>query len=128
MRPILARMILVSLVAVFYAVVGPVAWGQTRQSPLVHHDLAVTIDPATHHIRVRDRIRVPGALVTAPFTISLNAALNPQAVPGGLKLLPIGSRMQGSESGIDRNDHNPASRVPVNVYGVEGRVIERRSS
>src|SRR5215510_13535232 len=118
MRPTLARMILVSLFAAFWAAVGPAA--SAEQSPVVHHDLAVTLDPASHRLKVRDRIRVPGALVTAPFTISLNADLNVQAVPGGLKLFPIGSRVQGSQSGVDRDDHDRASRVPISVYRVEG--------
>ena len=87
---------------------------------MIHHDLVVTLDPANHRLKVRDRIRIPGALVTAPFTISLNADLNVQAVSGGLKLVPIRSRVQGSDSGMDRDDHDPASRVPVNVYRVEG--------
>jgi ATP-dependent Lon protease len=54
MRPILARMILVSVVAVFYAVVGPIAWGQTRQSPLVHHDLAVTMELVSKVLGISD--------------------------------------------------------------------------
>ena len=73
---------------------------------------SVTLDPANHRLKVRDRIRIPGALVTAPFTISLNADLNVQAVPGGLKLVPIRSRVPGSDSGVDRDDHDPASRLP----------------
>jgi aminopeptidase N len=116
MRPTLARMLLGSLVAAFCAVADPVA--AAEQSPVVHHDLAVTLDPASHRLKVRDRIRIPGALVTAPFTLSLNADLNVQAVSGGLKLLPTGSRVQGT----DRGDHDPASLVPVNIYRVEGAV------
>ena len=61
-------------------------------------------------------------MVTAPFTISLNADLNVQAVSGGLKLVPIRSRVPGSDSGMDRDDHDLASRVPVNVYRVEGAI------
>src|SRR6266852_9170414 len=105
--PTFARMIAVSLFVAFF--VDPAASAEPSQSPVVHHDLAVTLDPANHRLKVRDRVRIPGALVTAPFTISLNADLNVQAVSGGLKLFPIGPRVQGSQSG-----------VPVNVYGVEG--------
>src|SRR6266852_5051748 len=118
--PTFARMIAVSLFVAFF--VDPAASAEPSQSPVVHHDLAVTLDPANHRLKVRDRVRIPGALVTAPFTISLNADLNVQAVSGGLKLLPIRSRVQGSQSGIDRDDHDPASRVPVNVYRVEGAI------
>jgi hypothetical protein len=89
---------------------------------VIHHDLVVTLDPASHRLKVRDRIRSPGALVTAPFTISLNADLNVQATTGGLRLLPVRSRVPGGDSGMDRDDHDPASRVPVNVYRVEGAV------
>ena len=79
MRPTLARMMLVSLLAVYCAAVGPGASAQPSQSPVIHHDLVVTLDPANHRLKVRDRIRIPGAFVTAPFTISLNADLNVQA-------------------------------------------------
>ena len=125
MRATLARMMLVCLLAAFCVVVRPAASAELAQSPVIHHDLVVTLDPASHRIRVRDRIRVPGALVAAPFTISLNADLNLQAVSGGLKLLPIRSRAQRSGSGVDRDDHDFASRVPVNVYDVEGAMPGR---
>src|SRR5258708_3497242 len=118
--PTLARTMLVSLLAALCGVAGPAP--SNAQTPVVHHDLAVTLDPANHRLKVRDRIRVPGALVTAPFTISLNADLNVQAASGGLKLVPVRPRVPGSQSGIDRDDHDPASRIPVNVYGVEGAI------
>src|SRR5438132_1631576 len=106
MRPTLARMMRVSLLAVFCAVVGPAASAEPSQSPVIHHDLVVTLDPANHRLKVRDRIRISGGFVTAPFTMSLNADLNVQAVSGGLKLIPMRSRVQGSDSGIDRDDHD----------------------
>ena len=88
MRPTPAKMVLVSLLAACCAAVGPGASAQPSQSPVVHHDLVVTLDPANHRLKVRDRIRIPGAFVTAPFTISLNADLNVQGVSGGLTLRP----------------------------------------
>src|ERR1700694_2185198 len=117
MQPTLARLMLVSFAAASVTFFGPAASAQS-QSPVIHHDLAVTLDPANHRLKVRDRIRVPGALVTAPFTLTLAADLNVQAVPGGLKLVPIGSG--GAASGIVRDDPDPAYRVPVSVYGIEG--------
>jgi hypothetical protein len=108
------------------AAAGPAAAAESSAHPLVHHDLAVALDPASHRLAVRDRIRIPGALVTAPFTLSLNADLAVHEVSGGLQLVPIRSGVRGSDSGIDRDDHDPshdsASRVPVTVYRVEGVV------
>jgi hypothetical protein len=115
-------MVLTSLLAACCAAVGPGASAQPSQRPVVHHDLVVTLDPANHRLKVRDRIRIPGALVTAPFTISLNADLNVQEVSGGLTLLPTKLRVQGSDSGMDRDNPDPASRVPVNIYRIEGAV------
>jgi len=117
MRSTFARMMRVSLLVIFCAAVGSAASAQPSQSPTIHHDLVVTLDPANHRLKVRDRIRIPGALVTAPFTLSLNADLNVQAVTGAMKLVPVRSRVPGSDSGMDRDDD--ASRVPVNVYRVE---------
>src|SRR5262249_50307146 len=96
--------------------VGATAAAGPLQSPVVHHDLVVTLEPADHRLKVRDRIRIPGELVTAPLAISLNADLNLRPLSGGLKLLPIRSRARGSNG----DDHDRASRVPTAVYRVEG--------
>src|SRR5262245_2445228 len=101
MRPTPARITLVFLVAACCAALGPAALAEPAQSPVIHHDLVVTLDPANHRLKVRDRIRIPGAFATAPFTISLNADLNMQAVSGELRLVLIRSRVQGSDSGMD---------------------------
>src|SRR5262245_10323214 len=121
MRPLLARMKFVSFLAPF-AVVAFAASAEPAQPPVIHHDLAVTLDPANHRLKVRDRIRVPGALVTAPFTISLNADLKLQAASAGPTLTLMRSRLPGSDAGMDRDDHDLASRVPMNVYRVEDAV------
>jgi aminopeptidase N len=118
MRLTFARMNLVSALAAFCAVAGPITAAERPQAPVVHHDLAVTLDPASHRLKVRDRIRIPGALVTAPLTIALNADLDVRTASGGLRLVPTSSRVQGSDSGLDRADS--ASRARVNVYRVEG--------
>src|SRR5262245_16642718 len=108
-----ARLTLVCFVAVWCTALGPAAYSQTAQSPVVHHELTVTLDPPNHRLKVRDRIRIPGAVASA--TISLNADLSVQAT-GGPRLVPTRSRVQGSDSGMDRD----ASGVPVNVYRLEG--------
>ena len=118
MRLTLPRMKLAAVLAALCAVAGPTA--AAERPPVVHHDLAVTLDPANHRLKVHDRIRIPGALVTAPFTIALNADLDVRAASGGLSLAPTSSRVQGSDSGLDRGDSTP--RVRVNVYRVEGAV------
>jgi hypothetical protein len=83
---------------------------QPSQSPVVHHDLTVALDPATHRLKVRDRIRIPGALVAAPLTMALS----------GVKLLLLRSRVPdaGPAGGPDKQDS--VSQVPVNVYSLEG--------
>ena len=121
MQPTLSRMTLVSILAACCVSVGSAASAQPAQSPVIHHDLAVTVDPASHRLKVRDRIRIPGALVTAPFTLSLNADLDVQALPGGLKLVPITPRAPGSGSGIDRDDHDPGGPRPGQGLWCRGR-------
>ena len=118
---------LVSQLAAFCAAASPAASAEPSQSPAIHHDLHVAVDdPATHRLKVNDRIRVPGALVTAPFTLSLNADLNVQAVYGGLKLVPTGSRVP--DSGIDRGGRENRSGVHVNIYRVEGATPGQEST
>src|SRR5258705_12896282 len=118
MRSTTSKTPFVCLVTALFVVFAPTAWAQP--SPVVHHDLAVTIDPAMHRLQARDRIHVPGALVTQGFTISLNADLNVRLVSAGLSLVPVRSRVAGADSGMDREDR--AARVSVNVYRVEGAV------
>jgi aminopeptidase N len=119
MRPTLAGILPIPVAAVFCALAVSAASAQPSQRTVVHHDLAVALDPGTHRLKVRDRIRIPGAIVTAPLTIALNADLAVQA-SGGLKLRPVRLRVPDSTaaSGPDRPDSG--SRVLVNVYGVEG--------
>jgi Peptidase family M28/Peptidase family M1 domain/PDZ domain len=112
-RSTFARLMLLCFVVVWCAALGPAAHAQTPQSAVVHHDLVVTLDPPNHRLKVRDRIRIPGAVASA--TISLNADLSVQAA-GGPRLVPVRSRVQGTDTGMDRD----ASGVPVNVYRVEG--------
>jgi hypothetical protein len=115
-------MLRVSVWAAVLAIVGHDALAQPSPNPVVHHDLAVKFDAANHRLKVRDLIRIPGALVTAPFTISLNGDLELEAVPGGLKLL-AGGPPPGSDSGLSPNDHDSGgSRIPVALYSVEGAV------
>jgi hypothetical protein len=112
MRQVLAKAVLVLLLVVVAAATSPVVLAQP--APVVHHDLVVTLDPPNHRLKVRDRIRIPAAVVAA--TISLNADLSVQAAPGGPRLVTTRSRIQGADTGMDRD----ASGVPVNVYRVEG--------
>src|SRR5579871_3983122 len=116
MRPMRRTLPIVLIFAACCAGSGRAA----EPTPVVHHDLAVTIDPAGHRLKVHDRIRVPGALVTASFTMSLNADLAVQAAPRALKLTEVSSRREGANSGIDRDDHDAAFSVPIKVYRVEG--------
>ena len=119
MRSPLVRLILAPFLTMCCAFAGAVASAAPSPGPIVHHDLIVTLDPVNHRLKVRDRIRIPAALVTAPLTISLNADLNVHAVSGGLQLLPMGSGAQDAPSAVNRDDHN---LVPVNVYRIDGAV------
>jgi hypothetical protein len=112
MRQTLANAVLVLLLVVVAAATSPAVLAQP--APVVHHDLVVTLDPPNHRLKVRDRIRIPAAVAAA--TISLNADLSVQAAPGGPPLVTTRSRVQGADTGMDRD----APGVPVNVYRVEG--------
>ena len=102
---------LVFLLAADCAAVAPIAIAQPAQSPVIHHDLVVTLDPANHRLKVRDRIRIPGAFITAPFTISLNADSTCKRYPM-VEAVPVRSRVQGPDSGMYRDDHDSAA-VPA---------------
>jgi hypothetical protein len=102
-----------TMLAAILAMLCPAA-AAAAPGPVVHHDLIVTLDPAGHRLKVRDRIRIPAALVTAPLPIALNGDLVVQAVSGGLKLVtaPLHAD-QGA--GAD-----PAPAVPVKLYDIDG--------
>jgi peptidase M28-like protein/peptidase M1-like protein/PDZ domain-containing protein len=108
---------LASFLTALCAAASPVAAADPLPSPVVHHDLAVTVDPAGHRLRVRDRIRIPGALVTAPLTFALNADLAVQAVFGGLKIVPAAPPVQRSDAGAGDAANPP---VAVNVFAIDG--------
>jgi hypothetical protein len=51
MRPVLAATLFASFLTATWAGGGPVAAAETPQRPLVHHDLVVSIDPASHRLK-----------------------------------------------------------------------------
>ena len=110
MKPICSKAPLAFLVTILCMVavtgLGHPVLAQTAPSPVVHHDLSVTIEPATHRLQVRDRIRVPGALVTPQFTISLNADLNVRVNSGSLSL--VRSRATGETNAHIRRPRREA--------------------
>jgi hypothetical protein len=101
------------------AATGPAASADPRASLVVHHDLAVTVDPTAHRLKVRDRIRIPSALVAAPLTFALNADLAMQTISGGLKLVPAAPPVERSDAGAGGGSKPP---VPVAVYAIDGAV------
>ncbi len=104
---------LVSLLTVICVAAGQVA--AAEPPPVVHHDLSVALDPAGHRLKVHDRVRIPGPLVTTPLAMSLNADLAVQTVSGGLNLLLHPSPQQYSGA-----PGASASPVSVNVYDIGG--------
>jgi len=112
MRQVFVKAVLVLLLVVVAAATGPAVLAQP--APVVHHDIVAMIDPANHRLKVRDRIRIPGAVAAAD--ISLNADLRVQVAPGGARLVTTRSRVPGADTGMDRD----APGVPVNVYRLEG--------
>ena len=113
------RFLAVGLLAILALEASP-ALAQ-RAQPVVHHVLSASLDPATHRIVVRDELRIPAALVSPALSLSLNSALKLKTAAGsGLTLTQIKTRVNGPDVGIDREDHNPEARVPVNVYRVQG--------
>jgi aminopeptidase N len=118
MRPTLARLSLAGMMLAAYLAFLCTAATPTLSAepgPVVHHDLTVTLDPASHRVKVRDRIHIPGALVTTPLTFALNADLAVQTVSGGLKAAPAAPSLPSSSAG-------DAAKPPVavNVYAIGG--------
>jgi aminopeptidase N len=119
-RPRFVSMMLVCVLPVLGVPAAPAAAVEPMPGPVVHHDLAVSFDPTSHRLKVRDHIHVPGALVTAPFVVALNADLAVEPASGGLKLVPVASSAQRPDGGTD--DGAPKSPIHVAVYDVEGAI------
>jgi len=99
--------------------VGPPSRAATR-SPIIEHALRVRLEPAAHHLRVNDRLHVPGALVGKDFSFLLNAELQVRSRSPGLRLAVVKRRVLASAVGLDRQDDDPENPVRVNVYRVWG--------
>lgn len=97
---------------------GPPPRAATRD-PVIEHALEVHVEPAAHHLKVRDRIQVPAAVVDAQFSFLLNADLEVRSVTPGLRLVVVKRRVLASALGLDRHD-DPDDPVRVNVYRVQG--------
>ena len=122
MRHVCVQILLGSLCAALLNPFGSMARAETPPAAAVHHDLTVTVDPAAHHLLVRDKLRIPAALVTDGLTLVLNADLKVRTATSGLTLTPIKTHVTGPDIGMDREDHNPSARVLVNVYQLAGGV------
>lgn len=119
-------MIILGLSGALFGQPAPVAPAPAaRPTAVIHHDLAVTVDPATHHVRVRDRVRIPGVLVNDQLTLSLHSDLKLSEQSGGLALVRTKSRVPGADVGVDREDQNLEASVPVDRYRVAGAVPGR---
>jgi hypothetical protein len=86
----------------------------------VEHALQVRLEPSTHRLVVRDRLRIPAALVTADFGFSLNADLRVTTTTPGLRLTIAERSVATDGVGMAPDDHDSDGAVRVNRYHVDG--------
>jgi hypothetical protein len=89
-------------------------------APVLRHDIAAAIDPATSMLKVTDRWTLPASVTGGELTFSLNAALKPRSTTDGVTLEVVTSAAPGADVGMDRDSDRGENRAKVNVYRVKG--------
>ena len=88
------------------------------QDIIFHHELTVSIDPATAKLEVNDTIRIPESADLSALSFSLHENLSPQSLTDGVSIEQAIDEAESEDKGMDQEDyssviHNSHYRVLV---------------
>jgi peptide deformylase len=92
----------------------------SASSLVVQHDLAVRIEPGEHRLAVRDRLRIPAALVTRELALVLASGIEVKSTTPGLTLALVRRGVDPAGEGLQPQDGDPEASLRVDAYRVDG--------
>jgi len=81
-----------------------------------HHDLTVTVDPATSELAVEDTVTVPDEMGLDGLTFSLHEGLSPKSLTTGVTIEEGDAAPRAADRGMDHEDYS--SEVTTTRYRV----------
>ncbi len=80
------------------------------QDVVFHHQMTVSIDPATAQLDVEDTISLPDTLDFANLTFSLHEGLAPRSAAAGVRIEEAGAENARDDKGMDQDDDSSGIR------------------
>jgi aminopeptidase N len=105
MRKLLASLALLTLSSNMYA-----------QDVVFHHELTVSLDPATSKLVVNDTITIPESADLSSLTFSLHDGLSPQSLTDGVTIEQSSDETGAADKGMDQEDYT--SVIQSNHYRI----------
>lgn len=93
----------------------------------IHHELEVTIDPATNSLKVTDQIRLPSDRFNDDIYFILHGNLNVTAQTSGVNIQLIEDKIDHNMFMIPENNFKPPEEIPYKVYRISGVAINEIS-
>jgi hypothetical protein len=87
--------------------ISPVVFAQDT---VFHHELSVSLDPASHQLEVSDTITLPELKEWADLEFSLHEGLSPQSQTDGLSIEKIPDSTDLADKGMDQEDYSGVIR------------------
>ena len=87
-------------------------------NPIIHHKIAVTMDPAKHRIDATDQIVIPAADIKPVIYFLLNNNLTVTSETPGVLLKLDQSGVKAEDFGMDREDFNLSPEFKQNKYAL----------
>lgn len=87
-------------------------------NPIIHHKIAVTINPAAHLIEATDQITIPASSVKPVIYFLLNNNLTVTSATQGISIRLDESDVKAEDFGMDREDFNLSPEFKQNKYAL----------
>jgi len=76
------------------------------QDVVFHHELTVSIDPATSHLEVTDIITIPESARSSDMRFSLHEGLSPKSLTDGISIEETSIDSGAADKGMDQEDYS----------------------
>ena len=75
------------------------------QDVVFHHEMTVSVDPATSQLGVKDTITIPGSTELSGLTFSLHENLTPKSLTDGVSIEMTIDEAGSADKGMDQEDY-----------------------
>jgi len=84
--------------------------GAYAQDVVIHHELTVSLDPATAQLEVIDTVTIPESAELSGLAFSLHEGLSPQSLTDGVTIEQTTDEAGAADKGMDQEDYSTVLR------------------